>query len=212
MLEAGPAFWPSGQGRAAAVLSRDLATAVEALDVPLEELHFQTDSLESAHLALEIERRSYQDLFDGGPDGYLVTDPAGLIVRASARAGEVFACPAADLVGELLTGLIRPEDRPALRATFEGARGAGSGRRMDRGGDPRVRLALPGRADLHCGATRGRFRLPGALGGARHQRPAEGLTGQDARLEGPTLRPAVAEARLVGMTRVGGGASAELLR
>ncbi len=120
VLEAGPAFWPSGRGRAAAALSRDLATAVEALDAALEELYFQTDSLESAHLALEIERRSYQELFDGGPDGYLVTDPVGLIIRANARAGEVFACPAADLVGEPLTGLIRLEDRPALHATLEG--------------------------------------------------------------------------------------------
>ena len=35
----------------------------------VEELYFQAESLESAHVALEIERKSYQELFDGGPDG-----------------------------------------------------------------------------------------------------------------------------------------------
>jgi PAS domain-containing protein len=98
VLEASPTTWPAARGRLAASISRDLVTAVEALDAAVEELYFQSESLESAHLALEIERRSYQELFEGGPDGYLVTDPGGVILRANQRAGTLFGCSADDLV------------------------------------------------------------------------------------------------------------------
>ena len=69
VLEGSATSWPVGRSRLAADISRDLVKAVAALDVAVEELYFQTESLESAHQALEIERRSYQELFDGGPDG-----------------------------------------------------------------------------------------------------------------------------------------------
>jgi PAS domain S-box-containing protein len=114
VLEASPTTWPAARGRLAASISRDLVTAVEALDAAVEELYFQSESLESAHLALEIERRSYQELFEGGPDGYLVTDPGGVILRANQRAGSLFGCTADDLVGELLPALVAADDRGSL--------------------------------------------------------------------------------------------------
>lgn len=77
----------------------------------MEELYFQAESLESAHLALEIERRTYQELFEGGPDGYMVTDPEGMILRANHRAGELFGCAVEELVGEMLPALVQPEHR-----------------------------------------------------------------------------------------------------
>lgn len=114
MLEESSTAWPAARGRLAASISRDLVTAVEALDAAVEELYVQSESLESAHAALEIERRAYQELFEGGPDGYLVTDPNGLILRANGRAGTLFACSAEELVGELMPGLVAPEDRGSL--------------------------------------------------------------------------------------------------
>jgi hypothetical protein len=66
VLQGSPTAWPQGRGRLAAAISRDLATAVEALDLAVEELYVQGESLESAHLALEIERRTYLELFEGG--------------------------------------------------------------------------------------------------------------------------------------------------
>jgi PAS domain S-box-containing protein len=93
---------------------------VEALDVAVGELYFQAESLESAHAALEIERRAYQEFFDGGPDGYLVTDPDGVILRANARAGEFFRCGIEDLAGEMLADLIRSENRASFRRLLEG--------------------------------------------------------------------------------------------
>jgi two-component system, cell cycle sensor histidine kinase and response regulator CckA len=120
VLEGSSTSWPVGRGRLAASISRDLATAVEALDAAVEELYFQTESLESAHQALEIERRSYQELFEGGPDGYLVTDPDGMILRANRRAGELFGSNADDLVGEFLPSMIQADDRPSLQAAITG--------------------------------------------------------------------------------------------
>ena len=118
VLVGSPTAWPDARGRLAAAIARDLSTAVEALDIAVEELYFQAESLESAHQALEIERRSYQELFDGGPDGYLVTDPNGVIFRANARAGELFACEADDLVGRVLPTLVESRHRPLLQATI----------------------------------------------------------------------------------------------
>jgi PAS domain S-box-containing protein len=114
VLESSPTAWPAARGRLAATISRDLLTAVEALDAAVEELYLQSETLESAHLALEVERRSYQELFDGGPDGYLVTDPDGVILRANQRAATLFGSAADDLVGELLPALVAPDDRGSL--------------------------------------------------------------------------------------------------
>ncbi len=116
VLEARSPSWLAGRNRQALDISRDLVKAVAALDVAVEELYFQAESLESAHVALEIERKSYQELFDGGPDGYLVTDPRGVILRANRPAGVLFACEADDLVGELLPNLMRAEERASLMA------------------------------------------------------------------------------------------------
>jgi PAS domain S-box-containing protein len=115
VLEDSPTAWPAVRGRLAASISRDLVVAVDALDAAVEALYLQTESLESAHAALEVERRSYQELFEGGPDGYLVTDPGGVILRANGRAGALFRCSADDLVGELLTGLLASDDRASLQ-------------------------------------------------------------------------------------------------
>ncbi len=118
VLEGSPTSWPDGRGRLAASISRDLARAVQALDVAVAELYLQAEKLEAVHQALEIERRSYQELFEGGPDGYLVTGPEGMILRANRRAGELFACAADDLVGELLPALVHPDYRDSLRAAL----------------------------------------------------------------------------------------------
>ena len=118
VLEGSPTAWPDGRGPRAAAIAQDLLKAVEALDIAVERLYIQAETLEVAHHALEIERRSYQELFEGGPDGYLVTDPEGLILRANGRAGELFACSAENLVGELLPALVEDLHRPSLEAAI----------------------------------------------------------------------------------------------
>ena len=120
LLEGTSNSWPGSRGRIAAALARDLGAAVQALDVAVEELYFQTDSLEAAHLALEVERRAYQELFERGPDGLLVSDPDGFVIRANGRVGALFACPADDLVGHPLPALVRSADRASLEAAIRG--------------------------------------------------------------------------------------------
>jgi len=118
VLEGSPTTWPDSRGHRAVAIARDLAKAVDALDIAVERLYVQAESLAMAHQALEIERRAYQELFAGGPDGDLVPDPAGLILRANRRAGELFACSAEDLVGELLPALVQDQHRPSLEAAI----------------------------------------------------------------------------------------------
>jgi PAS domain S-box-containing protein len=120
LVDAGPDAWPGQRGRTAVSLSRDLGTAVQALDAAVEALYLQADSLEGVYLALEVERRANQELFESGPDGYLVSDPDGLIVRANARAGELFGCPADDLVGHSLPAMMGPDDGESLAAAIRG--------------------------------------------------------------------------------------------
>jgi PAS domain S-box-containing protein len=119
LLDGTPTPWPEGRGSTAAAISHDLVTAVEALDVAVEKLYFQAESLEWAYQALEIERRAYQELFEGGPDGYLVTDPDGMILRSNRRAGELFGSAADGLVGQMLPALIHPAHRDSLRAAID---------------------------------------------------------------------------------------------
>ena len=120
VIEAGTNGWPRARGRTASAISRDLAAAVRALDVAVEALYLQTDSLEAAHMAIEVERRAYREMFERGPDGRLVSDPEGLILRTNARAVELFACPEADLVGQPLPALVREADRASLEAAIRG--------------------------------------------------------------------------------------------
>ena len=120
VIQTGPGAWPRARGQVAAGLARDIAAAVQALDVAVEALYFQTDSLEAAHLALEVERRAYREQFEQGPDGHLVTDPDGMIIRANRRAGELFVCPADNLVGQPLPALVSDGARASLEAAIEG--------------------------------------------------------------------------------------------
>ncbi|HJU64444.1 MAG TPA: hypothetical protein VJ596_02145, partial [Gemmatimonadaceae bacterium] len=56
----------------------DLQAAVERLQEAEEELRQQNLELESAREQLEYERQRYIELFEFAPDGYVVTDPAGV--------------------------------------------------------------------------------------------------------------------------------------
>ena len=56
----------------------ELADALEELQVAQEELREQNEELLSSRALVESERQRYASLFDLAPDGYLVTDPAGI--------------------------------------------------------------------------------------------------------------------------------------
>jgi len=63
----------------------------------------------AAQQAVEAERRQYQTLFDLAPDGYLVTNVAGVIHDANPTAIRLLGLPREYLVGTPLTSFIAPE-------------------------------------------------------------------------------------------------------
>jgi len=108
-------------------------TAIEELQVTGEELHQQNEELIAMHNELETSRRRYRDLFQSAPDGYLVTDPAGIIHRANQAAEEVRtaaeealaanctllagAAPVRDEQGGVISGVTVFQDISDLRET-----------------------------------------------------------------------------------------------
>jgi PAS domain S-box-containing protein len=80
------------------------------------------DALEKA----EAERRHYQDLFAFAPDGYLVTDPEGVLLEANHAAAGMLGISLQSSSGIPLADLIAPEDRAAFCSCLaeQGASGA----------------------------------------------------------------------------------------
>ena len=66
----------------------DLRVALEELRVAEEELRQQNDALASTQVALDIERRRYQELFELAPDALLRDRP-----RRHRAPGESLGCP-----------------------------------------------------------------------------------------------------------------------
>jgi two-component system cell cycle sensor histidine kinase/response regulator CckA len=57
------------------------------------------------------ERQRYRELFEFAPDGYLVTDIAGIILEANRTIGDMIEIPAGSLVGRDLAGFVDEVDR-----------------------------------------------------------------------------------------------------
>src|SRR6185295_5928629 len=85
------------------IMVHELSTSLEELRVASEANREQSDALAATREALFAERRAFQMLFEFAPDGYLVTDRLGKILRANRMAGELFGVPLGNLVGKPLT-------------------------------------------------------------------------------------------------------------
>jgi len=100
-----------------------LASTLHELGVSLEELRVASEAnqeyctaLAAAREALAAERTSFQMLFEYAPDGYLVTDPLGLVVKANQMAAELFGVPRWHLVNKPITVFVALQERRAFRA------------------------------------------------------------------------------------------------
>jgi PAS domain S-box-containing protein len=93
----------------------ELGASLEELQAVEEEMRQQNDELASTRLALEFERKRYQDLFDFAPDGYLVTDLKGKILEANYRAGEMFSVQPLNMIGKPLANFVAGQDRAVFR-------------------------------------------------------------------------------------------------
>lgn len=93
----------------------ELQTALEELQVAEEEMKQQNEQLAIARTNVEAERQRYQDLFDFAPDGYLVTDDAGMIREAN-RAAKLLNVSQEFLIYKPLVNFIPIAERRSFRA------------------------------------------------------------------------------------------------
>jgi PAS domain S-box-containing protein len=92
-----------------------LAVTVEELRVAREELRVQNETLAEANAAAAAERNQYQDLFEFAPNGYLVTDPEGVVLESNRAARELLQAPGPwYFPGKPLSVFVRKEDRELL--------------------------------------------------------------------------------------------------
>jgi PAS domain S-box-containing protein len=110
------AFRQPGPPAVPAGVLAELAAALEELTVAEEEVRQQQDELLAAHLALAEDRHRYAELFNGAPDGYLVTDTMGRISEANLAAAALFQRPQQFLIGRLLAVLVARSERRRLYA------------------------------------------------------------------------------------------------
>jgi two-component sensor histidine kinase len=93
-----------------------LTEAVEELSTTIEELHVMNEDLTSNQQAATKSQRRCQELLEGVPEAYLVTNVHGLIQEANRPAAHLFNIDRAHLTGLPLAVFIAPEMRTAFRA------------------------------------------------------------------------------------------------
>ncbi len=100
----------AGQPAVTIAALQDLSTALEELHVAAEELRRQNEELAAARSIAEAGRRRYQELFEFAPDGYLVTDPEGIIREANRAAAALLGVRQDFLVGKPLLVFVAGQD------------------------------------------------------------------------------------------------------
>ncbi|MFN6534971.1 MAG: PAS domain S-box protein [Nostoc sp. EkiNYC01] len=104
-------LWVEEQSAEIMQVNQDLQQALEEFRTAEEELRQQNEELLVARELVELERQRYQDLFEFAPDGYLVTDAAGIIQEANRAATTLFGVVPEYLVNKPLILFIAQEDR-----------------------------------------------------------------------------------------------------
>ena len=89
------------------------STAMEKLQVAGEQLHAQNEQLLASAKELETAHQRYHDLFEFAPDGYVITNPEGIIREANRAAGELLAVAPLLLIDQPLVSFVATEDRKA---------------------------------------------------------------------------------------------------
>lgn len=95
-----------------------VADVLDYLQAAVAEISLQHIELAAARHILEAERQRYRELFEFAPDGYLVTDPFGLIREANRSAAHLLQLFQSDLVGKPVSLFIEAADRQAFWAVL----------------------------------------------------------------------------------------------
>lgn len=86
------------------------------------ELHNLNIQLAITHKAVEAERKRYQELFEFAPDGYFVTNTAGIICEANRAAARMLNCQQNVLLGSPLINFVAEDDREILETLHRNLR------------------------------------------------------------------------------------------
>ena len=103
----------------------ELSTALEELHVATEELQEQNHQLLSTREQVERERERYQQLFEGAPEAYLVTNAVGVIEEANTAAEQLLNVRRPFLIDKPLAVFVVLEDRSAFRSQLDQLRTVG---------------------------------------------------------------------------------------
>ena len=109
----------------ASLAFENLQTALEELQVADRELRQQNEQLAEAQIELEKERGRYQELFDFAPDGYITSDPLGVVQEANRSASQMLNVAQQELVHKPLAVLVAADDRRLFRTQLSQIAGAG---------------------------------------------------------------------------------------
>lgn len=95
------------------------------------ELRLQHAELAVAHAQAETERRRYLQLFEFAPNGYLVTDPAGVILEVNSAASALLGVPRERLAGCSLLEFVASGARDNFREQLNAFERGESDRRVE---------------------------------------------------------------------------------
>lgn len=115
------AAWQQGAGTGtqqetlAAQALEELQASLEELRIVEETLIEQNMLLLAAQEDLAVQQQRYQELFDGAPDGYVVTTPSGIIQEANQAASRLLNMSRAELLGKPLPLFVAEVDRSQFR-------------------------------------------------------------------------------------------------
>jgi PAS domain S-box-containing protein len=95
---------------------QELVSSARMAQLAMEELRLQNEELIQTQNLLEAEREHYQNLFDLAPDGYLVTNPEGVIQQANEAAAKLFNISKQFLLGKAMINFIPLSERQHFRS------------------------------------------------------------------------------------------------
>lgn len=97
----------------------DFSVVLDELRTASEKLHQQNEELVIARQLADMERQRYVELFDFAPEGYLMTDPEGVIREANRAASTLFSVPQGFLIGKPLAVFVKEEDLTPFRTQLD---------------------------------------------------------------------------------------------
>lgn len=93
---------------------KELGVAIEELEVAVEEINHQNESLALSVGMVEEERSRYENLFRFAPQAYMVTDLTGQIQEVNLATAYLLDLSPDFLIGKPLVLYVNPESRPTF--------------------------------------------------------------------------------------------------